>query len=116
MLAPAMNRVMWANKATQANVATLVARGVRILGPASGNQACGEIGEGRMWEPLQLAEALLGRARQRRPADRPECIDHRRARPASVSIRCAISPIAAPEKWALPWRPPPAKPARMSPS
>jgi phosphopantothenoylcysteine decarboxylase/phosphopantothenate--cysteine ligase len=59
MLAPAMNRVMWANKATQANVATLVARGVRILGPGSGNQACGEIGAGRMWEPAQLAEALL---------------------------------------------------------
>jgi phosphopantothenoylcysteine decarboxylase/phosphopantothenate--cysteine ligase len=59
LLAPAMNRVMWANKATQANVETLVARGVRILGPGSGNQACGEIGVGRMWEPLKLAEALL---------------------------------------------------------
>ena len=59
LLAPAMNRVMWANKATQANVETLVARGVRILGPASGNQACGEVGAGRMWEPLQLAETLL---------------------------------------------------------
>jgi phosphopantothenoylcysteine decarboxylase/phosphopantothenate--cysteine ligase len=59
MLAPAMNRVMWANKATQANVETLIARGIRILGPASGNQACGEVGAGRMWEPTQLAEALL---------------------------------------------------------
>ncbi|HXC19985.1 MAG TPA: bifunctional phosphopantothenoylcysteine decarboxylase/phosphopantothenate--cysteine ligase CoaBC [Steroidobacteraceae bacterium] len=59
LLAPAMNRVMWANKATQANIETLVARGVRILGPGSGNQACGEIGAGRMWEPLKLAEALL---------------------------------------------------------
>jgi phosphopantothenoylcysteine decarboxylase/phosphopantothenate--cysteine ligase len=59
MLAPAMNRVMWANKATQANVETLIARGVRILGPASGNQACGEIGAGRMWEPIQLSEAVL---------------------------------------------------------
>ncbi len=58
-LAPSMNRVMWANKATQANVETLVARGVRILGPGSGAQACGEIGEGRMWEPVQLAERLL---------------------------------------------------------
>jgi phosphopantothenoylcysteine decarboxylase/phosphopantothenate--cysteine ligase len=61
VLAPAMNRVMWANKATQANVDTLVARGVRILGPASGNQACGEIGVGRMWEPVELAESLLER-------------------------------------------------------
>jgi phosphopantothenoylcysteine decarboxylase/phosphopantothenate--cysteine ligase len=59
VLAPAMNRVMWANKATQANVSTLVARGVRFLGPASGNQACGEIGAGRMWEPTLLAETLL---------------------------------------------------------
>jgi phosphopantothenoylcysteine decarboxylase/phosphopantothenate--cysteine ligase len=58
-LAPAMNRVMWANKATQANVDTLRARGMRILGPASGDQACGEIGAGRMWEPVQLAESLL---------------------------------------------------------
>jgi phosphopantothenoylcysteine decarboxylase / phosphopantothenate---cysteine ligase len=59
LLAPAMNRVMWANKATQANVETLIARGVRILGPASGNQACGEVGAGRMWEPIKLAESLL---------------------------------------------------------
>ena len=59
MLAPAMNRVMWANKATRANVETLVARGIRILGPASGNQACGEVGAGRMWEPIQLSEAVL---------------------------------------------------------
>jgi phosphopantothenoylcysteine decarboxylase / phosphopantothenate---cysteine ligase len=59
VLAPAMNRVMWANKATQANVETLVTRGMRILGPASGNQACGEVGAGRMWEPVKLAESLL---------------------------------------------------------
>ena len=59
VLAPAMNRVMWANKATQANVDTIVARGIRILGPAAGNQACGEVGAGRMWEPIQLAESVL---------------------------------------------------------
>jgi phosphopantothenoylcysteine decarboxylase/phosphopantothenate--cysteine ligase len=59
VLAPAMNRVMWANKATQANIDTLISRGVRILGPGSGSQACGEIGAGRMWEPVQLAETLL---------------------------------------------------------
>jgi phosphopantothenoylcysteine decarboxylase/phosphopantothenate--cysteine ligase len=58
-LAPAMNRVMWANKATQTNVDTLRGRDIRILGPASGNQACGEIGEGRMWEPGELAASLL---------------------------------------------------------
>ena len=59
VIAPAMNRIMWSNKATQANVATLVSRGIRFLGPGSGGQACGEIGPGRMWEPLQLAESLL---------------------------------------------------------
>jgi len=59
VLAPAMNKIMWANKATQANLDTLVSRGMRILGPASGSQACGEIGSGRMWEPVQLAESLL---------------------------------------------------------
>jgi phosphopantothenoylcysteine decarboxylase/phosphopantothenate--cysteine ligase len=59
MLAPAMNRVMWANKATQANVHTLIARGIRILGPASGDQACGEVGAGRMLEPVMLAQTLL---------------------------------------------------------
>ncbi len=58
-LAPAMNRIMWANKATQANVETLISRGMRILGPGSGNQACGEIGAGRMWEPAALAESVL---------------------------------------------------------
>jgi len=57
-LAPAMNRVMWSNAATQANLAVLSARGLRILGPASGEQACGEVGEGRMLEPEQILEAL----------------------------------------------------------
>jgi phosphopantothenoylcysteine decarboxylase / phosphopantothenate---cysteine ligase len=61
LLAPAMNRVMWASKATQANVETLISRGIRILGPDSGNQACGEIGAGRMWEPVKLAESVLER-------------------------------------------------------
>ena len=59
VIAPAMNRIMWANKATQANVQTVIARGVRVLGPGSGSQACGEIGEGRMWEPAQLAASAL---------------------------------------------------------
>ena len=57
-LAPAMNRVMWAHAATQANVATLGARGATLLGPGSGDQACGETGAGRMLEPLQIVAAL----------------------------------------------------------
>lgn len=54
-VAPAMNRLMWANAATQANVATLRARGVHVFGPDSGSQACGETGEGRMMEPADIA-------------------------------------------------------------
>jgi phosphopantothenoylcysteine decarboxylase/phosphopantothenate--cysteine ligase len=57
-LAPAMNRVMWANAATRANVATLQARGILTFGPAEGDQACGEVGAGRMLEPIELADRL----------------------------------------------------------
>jgi len=59
VLAPAMNQAMWANSATQANRALLESRGVRLLGPAEGDQACGETGPGRMLEPLAIAAALL---------------------------------------------------------
>lgn len=54
LLAPAMNQQMYAHAATQANLATLKSRGVLLLGPASGNQACGEVGPGRLLEPLEL--------------------------------------------------------------
>ena len=59
-LAPAMNRAMWENPATCANIETLRDRGVRIFGPAAGEQACGETGPGRMLEPSQLVEDLSG--------------------------------------------------------
>jgi phosphopantothenoylcysteine decarboxylase/phosphopantothenate--cysteine ligase len=58
-VAPAMNRLMWANAATQANVATLRSRGITIIGPAEGEQACGETGAGRMVEPADILAALL---------------------------------------------------------
>ncbi len=57
-VAPAMNRVMWADAATQANVATLRERGISVLGPGDGNQACGEVGPGRMLEPDAIVAAL----------------------------------------------------------
>ena len=57
-VAPAMNHIMWANPATRANIGTLTQRGVQVFGPAQGDQACGEIGEGRMLEPLELAERV----------------------------------------------------------
>lgn len=58
-LAPAMNRQMWAHPATQANHARLIERGVTMLGPDAGFQACGETGAGRMMEPEAIADALL---------------------------------------------------------
>jgi len=54
-VAPAMNQQMWNNATTQTNVASLKKNGVRIFGPAEGSQACGEVGPGRMLEPIELA-------------------------------------------------------------
>ena len=59
LLAPAMNRQMWENPATQRNVAQLLFDGVQILGPANGEQACGEIGAGRMLEPEEILEEVI---------------------------------------------------------
>ena len=58
LLAPAMNRLMWAHPATQANLATLKQRGATVVGPDAGDQACGEIGEGRMSEPTAIIQAI----------------------------------------------------------
>jgi phosphopantothenoylcysteine decarboxylase/phosphopantothenate--cysteine ligase len=54
-LAPAMNQAMWRDPATQANLDTVQARGLKLFGPASGSQACGDVGLGRMLEPTDLA-------------------------------------------------------------
>ena len=59
LVAPAMNRQMWESPATQRNVARLRSDGVAILGPASGEQACGEVGAGRMLEPEEIVEAVI---------------------------------------------------------
>ena len=56
-LAPAMNQGMWADQSTQANLATLQQLGFLMFGPAAGEQACGDVGLGRMLEPLEIAEA-----------------------------------------------------------
>ena len=63
LVAPAMNTRMWEHEATQANAATLRARGVELIGPEAGELAEGEVGLGRMSEPEEIArrvEALLG--------------------------------------------------------
>ncbi|NOQ94305.1 MAG: bifunctional phosphopantothenoylcysteine decarboxylase/phosphopantothenate--cysteine ligase CoaBC [Methylophaga sp.] len=57
-IAPAMNNKMWTNPATQDNLQTLRNRGVQVLGPARGEQACGEQGEGRLLEPLDIVNEL----------------------------------------------------------
>ncbi|MDR5833090.1 bifunctional phosphopantothenoylcysteine decarboxylase/phosphopantothenate--cysteine ligase CoaBC [Caballeronia sp. LZ034LL] len=58
LVVPAMNRQMWQNPATQRNVAQLRADGIEVLGPDSGSQACGEVGDGRMIEPEAAFEAI----------------------------------------------------------
>lgn len=59
LVAPAMNREMWEHPATQRNVRQLALDGVIVLGPGSGDQACGETGDGRMLEPHQLLSELI---------------------------------------------------------
>jgi phosphopantothenoylcysteine decarboxylase/phosphopantothenate--cysteine ligase len=59
LLAPAMNREMWAHPATQRNVAQLRADGATVLGVGNGEQACGETGDGRMLEALELLQELV---------------------------------------------------------
>ncbi len=61
VVVPSMNREMWLNPATQANCALLAQRGIEVMHPDSGDQACGEIGPGRMPEPLAIAEHLAAR-------------------------------------------------------
>ncbi|MGZ8244172.1 bifunctional phosphopantothenoylcysteine decarboxylase/phosphopantothenate--cysteine ligase CoaBC [Methylomagnum sp.] len=60
VLAPAMNQAMWTHPATRDNAACLAQRGVRLLGPAAGEQACGEVGPGRMLEPADIVANLSG--------------------------------------------------------
>jgi phosphopantothenoylcysteine decarboxylase / phosphopantothenate---cysteine ligase len=84
-VAPAMNRIMWAHPATRANVALLGTRGVTIIGPDEGEQACGEVGAGRMNEPLEILSRattllrrggpLLGRRVLITAGPTRECID-----------------------------------------
>ena len=70
IVAPAMNVEMWENAATQRNVARLRADGVVFLGPASGDQACGEVGMGRMQEPDELVQGVLSYFAPKRLAGR----------------------------------------------
>ena len=66
LMAPAMNQQMWQHPAVQENYRILEARGVAMIGPQHGEQACGEVGAGRMAEPEMIAESLLGMLDQTR--------------------------------------------------
>src|SRR6202042_1714983 len=57
-VAPAMNQLMWRNLATRANVDLLTARGIRLIGPGVGDQACGEHGPGRLLEPIEIVSQI----------------------------------------------------------
>ncbi len=59
LVAPAMNREMWVHPATQRNIAQVVSDGALLLGPGHGDQACGEVGDGRMLEPAELLDDIL---------------------------------------------------------
>lgn len=64
-LAPAMNQAMWAHAATRENTEALRQRGITLIGPAEGDQACGETGPGRLAEPTRIVERLFGFSQDR---------------------------------------------------
>jgi len=90
LIAPAMNVEMWSHAATQRNAATLAADGVTLVGPASGDLACGEVGQGRMVEAADLVVAIeekLGRASS------TQQLSGKRALVTSGPTREAIDPV-----------------------
>ena len=93
MIAPAMNRVMWANPAVQANRKTLEERGARILGPGVGSQACGEEGAGRMLEPEEIARQVMASGPVAVHADRPQTLAGKTVMVTAGPTREAIDPV-----------------------
>ena len=87
LIAPAMNAMMWAHPATQANIATLMARGVGRVGPAAGDLACGEVGFGRMSEPAEILAAIT------RALSKDQRLGGRRALVTSGPTREPIDPV-----------------------
>lgn len=85
-IAPAMNRQMWQAPATAANLQVLRARGVWVLGPAEGDQACGETGPGRMLEPLDIATAVAA-------SFAPRALDGCRVLVTAGPTREAVDPV-----------------------
>lgn len=88
LVAPAMNKQMWDSAATQRNIAQLGADGIRLLGPASGEQACGETGAGRMSEPADLCAAIIAHFM-------PRCLDGQRVLITAGPTIEKIDPVRA---------------------
>jgi phosphopantothenoylcysteine decarboxylase/phosphopantothenate--cysteine ligase len=111
LLAPAMNTRMWRNAAVQENVAALRDRGMHVVGPAAGELADGDVGEGRLADPAEIALAaarllgnldLAGRKVLVTAGPTREPIDP--VRFASRSTRSGSSRTRPPGRWATPWR------------
>jgi phosphopantothenoylcysteine decarboxylase/phosphopantothenate--cysteine ligase len=92
-----MNHVMWANAAVQANRELLVERGVRLLGPAQGDQACGETGPGRMLEPDDIAAAVCDGESSSEPrtvaTDAPGILQGKKVMITAGPTREAMDPV-----------------------
>ena len=95
LVAPAMNVRMWLHPATLANMATLRARGVHVVGPDEGAMACNEFGPGRLAEPPAILAAIEALAGAPRAAARAGTRWSPAGRRTSRSTRCATSPTAA---------------------
>lgn len=92
-VAPAMNRVMWANAAVQANRKLLEQRGTRILGPGIGSQACGEEGAGRMLEPDDIARQVMSDGPQTLAANERKVLAGKTVMVTAGPTREAIDPV-----------------------
>jgi phosphopantothenoylcysteine decarboxylase/phosphopantothenate--cysteine ligase len=96
MFAPAMNVRMYENEATQANIATLTARGALFVGPDAGEMACGEFGDGRMAEPEAIADAIMSALQGDMTLDglrAPKPLSGRRAIVTAGPTREPIDPV-----------------------
>ena len=96
IMAPAMNQAMWRHLATQRNAERLQQDGWRLLGPDSGDQACGDVGPGRMMEPEAIFGALLSMAPENAPAMAPEAAPEPAADARNLHIVITAGPTREP--------------------
>ena len=103
LIAPAMNTGMWENVATQENCQVLLQRGVHFVGPEGGFLACGDVGAGRMNEPVQIVEKMTELLSRTQDMAGLKCWSPPAPR-ARRSIPCALLPTVLRDAWAMPWR------------